>query len=38
MSVSKPLNSFNAPPTSTELIHHPYEAPAGFQAVMPGVQ
>ncbi|HET8869807.1 MAG TPA: PLP-dependent transferase [Aquabacterium sp.] len=27
----------NKTPTSTDLIHHPYEAPAGFQAVMPGV-
>lgn len=36
MSVSKPLNP-STPPTSTELIHHPYEAPAGFKAVMPGV-
>ncbi|MDE2433319.1 MAG: PLP-dependent transferase [Burkholderiales bacterium] len=24
-------------PTSTDLIHHPYEAPPGFQSVMPGV-
>ncbi len=24
-------------PTSTDLIHHPYEAPGGFQAVMPWV-
>ncbi|MGE5453497.1 MAG: PLP-dependent transferase [Acidobacteriota bacterium] len=24
-------------PTSTDLIHHPYEAPGGFHAVMPGV-
>ncbi len=36
MSDSKPLNP-STPPTSTELIHHPYEAPAGFKAVMPGV-
>ncbi len=31
MSESKPLDS------STALIHHPYQAPAGFQAVNPGV-
>ncbi|MDE2592993.1 MAG: PLP-dependent transferase [Burkholderiales bacterium] len=24
-------------PTSTDLIHHPYEAPGGFHSVMPGV-
>ncbi len=24
-------------PSSTDLIHHPYEAPAGFRSVMPGV-
>ncbi|MFN4267011.1 MAG: PLP-dependent transferase [Aquabacterium sp.] len=24
-------------PSSTELIHHPYEAPPGFKAVVPGV-
>lgn len=24
-------------PSSTDLIHHPYEAPAGFKAVVPGV-
>ena len=31
MSESKPLDS------STALIHHPYQPPAGFQAVNPGV-